>query len=154
MNAPEAGTIKEYLVNEEDTVTVGQDLVKMDLGGEPQSGHQEKATSEPKSPASDAQETSSDPESSTDKLDPKLGQASPTPEKKEDAPKQVAPNTETPKQDTTKQQSKSSPAKQDAPSTIPSPSKSQDGKGASSGAPFGNREERRVIATYSIRCDR
>ncbi|MCJ1432629.1 2-oxoglutarate dehydrogenase complex E2 component [Xylographa pallens] len=144
VNAPEAGTIKEYLVNEEDTVTVGQDLVKMELGGEPQSGNQEKATSEPKSPASDAQETSSDPEPSKDKVDPKHGQASPTPEKKEDAPKQDAPNKVIPKQDTTKQQSKPGPAKQDASSTIPPPSKPQDGKGASSGATFGNRGERRV----------
>ncbi|MCJ1378013.1 2-oxoglutarate dehydrogenase complex E2 component [Xylographa soralifera] len=144
VNAPEAGTIKEYLVNEEDTVTVGQDLVKMELGGEPQSGDKEKATSEPKSPASNAQETSSDPEPSKDNLDPKHGQASPSPEKKEDAPKQDAANKETPKQDSPKQESKPSPVKQDAPSTKPPSSKSEDGKGASSGGPFGNREERRV----------
>ncbi|MCJ1394963.1 2-oxoglutarate dehydrogenase complex E2 component [Xylographa bjoerkii] len=144
VNAPEAGTIKEYLVSEEDTVTVGQDLVKMELGGEPQSGDQEKATSEPKSPASDAQETSSDPDPSKDKPDPKQGQASPTPDKKEDAPKQDALNKETPKEDTPKQQPKPSPAKQDAPSTKPPPSKSQDGKGASSDTPFGKRDERRV----------
>jgi 2-oxoglutarate dehydrogenase E2 component (dihydrolipoamide succinyltransferase) len=36
VNAPEAGTIKELLVNEEDTVTVGQDLVKLELGGAPE----------------------------------------------------------------------------------------------------------------------
>lgn len=35
VNAPEAGTIKEFLVNEEDTVTVGQDLVRIELGGAP-----------------------------------------------------------------------------------------------------------------------
>ncbi|KAF3403806.1 putative dihydrolipoyllysine-residue succinyltransferase component of 2-oxoglutarate dehydrogenase complex [Penicillium rolfsii] len=33
VNAPEAGTIKELLVNEEDTVTVGQDLVRLEVGG-------------------------------------------------------------------------------------------------------------------------
>ena len=148
MNAPEAGTIKEYLVNEEDTVIVGQDLLKMELGGEPQSGDQEEATSKPKSPASDAQETSSDPEPSKDNLDPKNGQASPTPEKKENASIRDVSNKDIPGQDTPKQQSEPSPAQQDAASTKPSPSKSQDGKRASSGAPFGNREERRVLAMY------
>ncbi|KAJ5377886.1 Dihydrolipoyllysine-residue succinyltransferase [Penicillium cataractarum] len=33
VNAPEAGTIKELLVNEEDTVTVGQDLIRLEVGG-------------------------------------------------------------------------------------------------------------------------
>lgn len=32
VNAPEAGTIKELLVNEEDTVIVGQDLVRLEPG--------------------------------------------------------------------------------------------------------------------------
>ncbi|KAJ4291495.1 2-oxoglutarate dehydrogenase complex E2 component [Collariella sp. IMI 366227] len=35
VNAPEAGVIKEFLVNEEDTVTVGQDLLRLELGGAP-----------------------------------------------------------------------------------------------------------------------
>jgi 2-oxoglutarate dehydrogenase E2 component (dihydrolipoamide succinyltransferase) len=35
VNAPEAGIIREFLANEEDTVTVGQDLVRIELGGEP-----------------------------------------------------------------------------------------------------------------------
>lgn len=43
MNAPEAGTIKEFLVNEEDTVTVGQDLVRMEPGGKPSGSNQESA---------------------------------------------------------------------------------------------------------------
>merc|ERR1711939_223160 len=42
VNAPEAGTIKEFLANEEDTVTVGQDLVRMELGGAPEGGDKEK----------------------------------------------------------------------------------------------------------------
>ncbi|EEH23375.2 hypothetical protein PABG_05586 [Paracoccidioides brasiliensis Pb03] len=33
VNAPDAGTIKELLANEEDTVTVGQDLIKLETGG-------------------------------------------------------------------------------------------------------------------------
>ncbi|KAG6016668.1 hypothetical protein E4U54_000769 [Claviceps lovelessii] len=35
VNAPESGFIKEFLVSEEDTVTVGQDLVRIELGGAP-----------------------------------------------------------------------------------------------------------------------
>ncbi|UNI17317.1 Dihydrolipoyllysine-residue succinyltransferase [Purpureocillium takamizusanense] len=38
VNAPEAGTIKEFLVSEEDTVTVGQDLIRLELGGSPIAG--------------------------------------------------------------------------------------------------------------------
>jgi len=34
VNAPEAGVIKEFFVNEEDTVLVGQDLVRLEVGGE------------------------------------------------------------------------------------------------------------------------
>ncbi|OLL22183.1 Dihydrolipoyllysine-residue succinyltransferase component of 2-oxoglutarate dehydrogenase complex, mitochondrial [Neolecta irregularis DAH-3] len=34
VNSPEAGTIKEHLAKEEDTVQVGQDLFRMELGGE------------------------------------------------------------------------------------------------------------------------
>ena len=35
INAPSAGTIKKFLASEEDTVAVGQDLIVMELGGEP-----------------------------------------------------------------------------------------------------------------------
>ncbi|KAK3384731.1 hypothetical protein B0H63DRAFT_168718 [Podospora didyma] len=38
VNAPEAGIIKEFLVNEEDTVTVGQDLLRMEPGSAPSGG--------------------------------------------------------------------------------------------------------------------
>ena len=62
MNAPEAGTVKEYLANEEDTVTVGQDLVKLELGGQPKGGEKQKAGQEPKAPAPEEQPSSSDPE--------------------------------------------------------------------------------------------
>ncbi|OGM39760.1 dihydrolipoyllysine-residue succinyltransferase component of 2-oxoglutarate dehydrogenase complex [Aspergillus bombycis] len=50
VNAPEAGTIKELLVSEEDTVTVGQELAKLELGGAPETKTEE-ATEKPKEPA-------------------------------------------------------------------------------------------------------
>ena len=34
VNAPQAGKLIELLVNEEDTVTVGQDLFRIELGAE------------------------------------------------------------------------------------------------------------------------
>ena len=59
MNAPEAGTVKEYLVNEEDTVTVGQDILKLELGGPPKGGEKQAGGQDPKQPAPDDQSTSS-----------------------------------------------------------------------------------------------
>ena len=56
MNAPEAGTIKEFLANEEDTVTVGQDLVRIELGGAP-SGDKPAATEAKEAPKEPAPET-------------------------------------------------------------------------------------------------
>ena len=61
VNAPEAGTVKEFLAQEEDTVTVGQDLVKMELGGSTQSEKEEYGGQEPKAAATKDQATSSDP---------------------------------------------------------------------------------------------
>ncbi|KAF2087232.1 dihydrolipoyllysine-residue succinyltransferase [Saccharata proteae CBS 121410] len=116
VNAPAAGTIQELLVNEEDTVTVGQDLIKMDEGGEPSGGaKKEEGKQEPKEPASKEQETSSQPQGEQEKPQPKQE------EKKPEAPKQ---------------QSKPQP-----PEKKPEPKK-EDTKKADQ--PFGNREERRV----------
>ncbi|KAL4992976.1 hypothetical protein BDV10DRAFT_179956 [Aspergillus recurvatus] len=55
VNAPESGVIKELLVNEEDTVTVGQDLVKLEAGGAPEKKSEE-ANEKPKEPASTSSE--------------------------------------------------------------------------------------------------
>lgn len=61
VNAPEAGTIKELLVNEEDTVTVGQELAKLELGGAPETKTEE-ATEKPKEPASTEEPKAPEPE--------------------------------------------------------------------------------------------
>ncbi|KAI9822350.1 MAG: 2-oxoglutarate dehydrogenase complex E2 component [Pycnora praestabilis] len=139
VNAPEAGTIKEFLANEEDTVTVGQDLVKLELGGEPQKGETEQAKQEPKAPASDDQPTTSDPEPT--KAEPKGKQSSSTP-----PPPPLEKKSESPKDEAAK------PSKGDAPkkeSTTPPPPKSSESKKPeprtpTTDAPYGNREERRV----------
>lgn len=49
VNAPEAGTIKELLVSEEDTVTVGQDLLRLELGEAPADGGKKEGAA-PKKP--------------------------------------------------------------------------------------------------------
>lgn len=92
VNAPEAGTIKEFLVNEEDTVEVGQDLVKLELGGAPSGGAKQEAKDEPKEPAPKEQETSSQPQGQQEqakeekKPEPKKEESKPAPPKQESKP--------------------------------------------------------------------
>lgn len=84
VNAPEAGTLKELLAKEEDTVTVGQDLAKLELG-EPSGGKKEEAKEEPKEPTPKEQETSSQPKG--DQEQPKPQEDKPQPPKEEHQPK-------------------------------------------------------------------
>ncbi|SLM37161.1 dihydrolipoamide succinyltransferase [Lasallia pustulata] len=137
VNAPEAGTIKEFLASEEDTVTVGQDLVKLELGGAPQSGEEEQGNQEPKAPASDEQATSSDPDPS--KEDSKSEQDTSVP-----PPPPQGKKPEPPKQEIKSETSRKEPTRQDPPPSKPSESTKSEPKGSSSPAPYGSREERRV----------
>lgn len=61
VNAPKTGIIKESLVNEEDTVTVEQDLVKLEPSGSPGSVEKKSDSSEQEAMSND-QPTSSEPE--------------------------------------------------------------------------------------------
>lgn len=123
INAPAAGTIKKFLANEEDTVAVGQDLIVMELGGEP-GQKAEKAGEQPKEPASDSQQTSSQPQGGKEQeSQPKPEPSKPEPPKQESKP-------EPPKQQEPKKESKPQPPKQEASS--------------SGEQPYGSREERRV----------
>ncbi|KAJ3947496.1 2-oxoglutarate dehydrogenase complex E2 component [Colletotrichum tropicale] len=112
--------IKEFLVNEEDTVTVGQDIVKLELGGEKPSSSSEdpsegKTTSE--KPAAEP-ESQPEPPKSESKPEPK---DEPQPESKPAAP----------------------PAKETKETSKPVPSPSKD-TASSTGQSLGSREERRV----------
>lgn len=132
VNAPAAGTIKELLAKEEDTVTVGQDLVKLEIGGEPGQKSADKGKEEPKSPASDAQETSSQPEGQKEEKAAESQQKQQhAEESKPEPPKQPESKPAPPKQE-------SKPEKQE-----PKPSKPQDSSPKVE-SPFGSREERRV----------
>jgi len=133
VNAPVAGTIKEFLAKEEDTVTVGQPLVKLELGGEP--GQSEsKGKDEPKSPASDSKETSSQPEGQQESS--KQAEQPAKQESKPEPPKQMS-SPQPPKQE-----SKPAPTKQDKKqdSSVQKPQDVQ----PKVELPYGSREERRV----------
>jgi len=134
VNAPEAGTIKEFLVNEEDTVTVDQDLVKLELGGAPSGGQKQEASSESKEPASKEQETSSQPSGEQEQEQSKP--------KEESAPKQE----EEKKPEPPKQESKPEPPKQDSKPAPPPKKESKPAppKEEPKQAQPGSREERRV----------
>ncbi|OAK99770.1 dihydrolipoyllysine-residue succinyltransferase [Phaeosphaeriaceae sp. SRC1lsM3a] len=130
VNAPEAGTIKEFLVNEEDTVTVGQDLVKIEAGGAPSGGKKEEASQEAKEPASKDQETSSQPSGEQEQSSPSEQSAPKQEEKQPEPPKQES------KPESPKQEQKPQPPKQQSK---PAPPKDEPKQ-----AQLGSREERRV----------
>lgn len=83
VNAPEAGTIKEFLANEEDTVTVGQDIVRLELGGAPPEGAAEPKDKEPEKKPESKPEAESKPEPKKEESSPA---PPPAPEKKAPAP--------------------------------------------------------------------
>ncbi|CAK3968947.1 Dihydrolipoyllysine-residue succinyltransferase [Lecanosticta acicola] len=123
VNAPAAGTIKEFLAKEEDTVTVGQDLVKLELGGEP-GQKKETAKEEPKAPAPESQPSASEKSGEREsKPEPKKEESTPEPSKQESKP-------EPPKQESKPQASKEESKPKESESKQESP--------------YGSREERRI----------
>lgn len=89
VNATEAGTIKEFFANEEDTVTVGQDLVKIELGGAPAGGESKEA---PKKEEASSEAKSSSSESDKQPKAPKESESKPEPKKEAPAPKKDSPS--------------------------------------------------------------
>ncbi|KAF2257644.1 dihydrolipoyllysine-residue succinyltransferase component of 2-oxoglutarate dehydrogenase-like protein complex [Lojkania enalia] len=121
VNAPEAGTIKEFLVSEEDTVTVGQELVRLELGSEPAGSAKETADGNPKEPVPKNQDTASQPGGTQEKQKPK-----------EEKPQ--LPNEESKPEE-------SEPA---LPPSKPSPPKEPKQEEPKKASATGSREERRV----------
>jgi 2-oxoglutarate dehydrogenase E2 component (dihydrolipoamide succinyltransferase) len=118
------------LVNEEDTVTVGQELVKLELGGEPSGGQKQDASQETKEPAPKDQETASQPSGEQEQSKPA----------EESAPKQESKQPEPPKQE-----SKPEPPKQEQkPQQPKQESKPSSSKEEAKQVQPGSREERRV----------
>lgn len=114
---------------------MGQDLLKLELGGPPKGGEKQQGSQKPKAPAPDEQSTSSDPEPQKD--EGKSEQESPPPppssEKESEPSKQESKPSPPPKE----------PSKHKEPSPKPQESKKPEPKSKDT-APLGNREERRV----------
>jgi len=90
VNAPEAGIIKEFLANEEDTVVVGQDLVRIELGGAPAEGASKPAEAAPKeTPAPAKEEPKAAEQPKAEESKPAAGKKeAPAPAKQESKPAQ------------------------------------------------------------------
>jgi 2-oxoglutarate dehydrogenase E2 component (dihydrolipoamide succinyltransferase) len=93
VNAPESGTIKELLVNEEDTVVVGQELVKLEPGEGGAPAEKPKAapekTEETKTEAAPPKPETKEPAPS--KPEPAKEQLKPKPAAKKTEPEPAAP---------------------------------------------------------------
>ncbi|KAI5806355.1 dihydrolipoamide succinyltransferase [Geopyxis carbonaria] len=91
VNAPESGIILELFAEEEDTVTVGQDLLKIELGSAPKgSSNAAEPTREAAETVTKPKEPESKPDSSP-KPDVAKSEAPPPPQQKSPPPKQQTP---------------------------------------------------------------
>lgn len=119
VNAPESGVLKELLANEEDTVTVDQEIAKIEAGAAPEGGAKSEGAEEP--PKKEEASTESRPA-------PSEGENKPEPPKSESKPEsKPQPPAAAPKKESAPKQSQ--PAKDSS---------------ASTGPVLGSREERRV----------
>lgn len=123
VNAPEAGVLKELLANEEDTVTVDQEIAKIEPGAAPEGGEKSEGAKEPPSKEEEA--------STESKPAPAEGENKPEAPKSESKPE--------PKQETPKSQPPPEPKKEPTPKQQPAKDTQ-----ASAGPVLGSREERRV----------
>ena len=145
INSPAAGTVKKFLAKEEDNVQVGQEILVLELGGEP-GQKAEKAGDEPKAPASDSQQTSSQPDGQTE--DTKPSQPPPEPPKQESKTQPPSQGTQQPKAQEqshpprNNQQNAQQPKAQEQPH--PPSKQGQQGQESKTDSPYGAREERRV----------
>ena len=117
---------------------MGQDLVKMELGGSPQSGETEHAGQEPKAPAPDSQATSSDPVPSNEDGESKV-----------QPPSTKEPSSRESKQEAQLSQPKSEPTQTGSPrkdqqTSKPTEPKKTEGKKISNDGTLGSRDERRA----------
>ncbi|XP_044715463.1 2-oxoacid dehydrogenases acyltransferase (catalytic domain) domain-containing protein [Hirsutella rhossiliensis] len=122
VNAPEAGTIKELFVGEEDTVTVGQDLLTIKLGGS--SSVDNKKDAAPKEAATD-NATKSEPE--------------PEPEARQTQTREGTPKPESQPKSRSEQKEQPQSSKKPREAAQPEPTTTSSSSSAS-----GNREERRI----------
>ncbi|RFU72719.1 dihydrolipoamide succinyltransferase [Trichoderma arundinaceum] len=93
VNATEAGVIKEFFVNEEDTVTVGQDLVRVETGGEkPASSGESEKPKEESTPSASESKPAAEPEQPKSQPEPTQSEKpAPPPQPKEEPQKKSQP---------------------------------------------------------------
>ena len=112
---------------------MGQDLLRLELGGPPKGGEKQKGGQEPKAPASDEQSTSSDPEPQKNE-----GKSEP-----ESPPPSSERKPEPPMEDTQPSTSSKGPPRQKEPPHKPQQPKKSEHEPKDT-ALLGSREERRV----------
>lgn len=95
VNATESGTITELLAKEEDTVTVGQDLVKVEAGAAPE-GKKEEPAEQPKEPETpkESQPSESEKQPPQEEKKPQAPQQPPAPKPEPSKPQAEAPKAE------------------------------------------------------------
>ncbi|KAK8120041.1 hypothetical protein PG999_004161 [Apiospora kogelbergensis] len=84
VNAPEAGVIKELMANEEDTVTVGQEIAKIEAGAAPEGGN--KGESKEEAPKEESASTDAKPAEPKEENKPEPSKPAPKPEPKKETP--------------------------------------------------------------------
>ena len=137
VNAPAVGTIKEFLVNEEDTVTVGQDLLKLELGDKEKGEGQQIGKQESKAPATDDKTTTSQPQPEKKMTSPSQDAS---PDSSSSSSKEGSqPHVQEPNQSTAGKE----PSAREKIDHNMSGSKKLEPK-SSSNSPYGSREEKRV----------
>lgn len=95
VNATESGTVTELLAKEEDTVTVGQDLVKLEPGAAPE-GKKEESAEKPKEPETpkESQPSESEKQPAQEEKKPQPPQQPPAPKPEPPKPQAEAPKAE------------------------------------------------------------
>ncbi len=141
MNAPDAGTIKEFLVNEEDTVTVGLEIVKLELGGA--HGGEAQASQQPKSSASAEQPAPSDDKAGQKPAEPAAPDRQASDKASQSAPDPPAREPKEPSSPPSQTEAQK-PGAAGAKPSRPEPAAAQDSKAADTKSGSTNRDERRV----------
>lgn len=118
---------------------MGQDLLRLELGGPPKGGEKQQGGQQPKAPAPDEQSTSSDPKPQKDEERSEQESPPPPPSERKPEPSKEESKPVTPPKE---------PPRQKEPPTKPQELKPE--PNSKDMAPLGNREERRV-SFHSIR---
>lgn len=139
VNAPQSGTIVETMANEEDTVTVGQDLFKIEPGEAPAGG----SSSESEEKSKDKKEEQPKEEQQSEKRREENKDDTDKSKDKQEKPQSESKEKEEPQKTSDRKPSASAPGGS-KPSPPPKKESSEKPKESSPPSTPGSREERRV----------